>query len=223
MLVQRAMNESEPTVLGRYITPITRGIRGFTFPVYRTVKRSKGNRTKQVFLTWKALKDCSLQLKEWNAFSFMPAYIKATAKPLLPNCIDITDQKLVRRIGREQQKLWTKAVTQGKRTPRPYDLKRKNQIKAKSKGMQRVSVPTCTPELVGVAKVRSEAAVIVGAGDRKGTLKLMALRDGAEFECSQDVIDHNDHEKARSDFARQYSNWTSQRSCSCKVSVVFII
>ena len=97
------------------------------------------------------------------------------------------------------------------------------QIAAKSKGMKRVSVPTCSPEFVGVTKVRSEAAVIVGPGTLKGTHKLMALRDGATFECTQDVIEHNDHAKARSKFARDHSNWTAQRSCSCQVIVLFIV
>jgi hypothetical protein len=201
------------------------GVHGFSFPVYRMPRRGKGKREKRVFLSWKTRKeDCTLEIKEWSNFSWLPPQIKATAKPLLLNAIDITE-KLLRRIGREQQQLWSSAVNlvSQKRTPRPFDLKRKMKIEAKSKGMQRVSVPTCSPELVGVAKVRSEAAVILGPGTHKGTHKLMALRDGATFDCSQEVIQHNDQEKDRYNFARDYSNWPTTRSCSCQVSISFII
>ena len=273
------MSKLEPTVLGRFKPPKSRGVQGFSFPVYQFVKRSTGKREKRVYLSWKTRKqDCAIEIKEWANFSWLPSQIQATAKPLLPNAIDITT-KLLRRIGREQQQLWSNALQMAplKRAPRPFDLKRKMQIEVKSKDMQRVSVPTCLPELVGVVKVRSEAAVILGPGSLKGnhklmecrdcvhvcvcacacarvcvcayvyvrvyvhvyvrmyvhgdvhvdvyvwmcmckgTHKLMALRDGATFECSKEVIEHNDHVKARSRFARDHSNWTSQRSCSCQV------
>ena len=170
-------------------------------------------------MSWKTRKgDSSLQIKEWENLSWLPPQIKASAEPLLSNAVDITEKRL-RIISREQQQLWSSAVKLAKRTPRPFDLKRKKNIEEKSKGMQRVSVPTCAPEFVGVAKVRSEAAVILGPGTRKGTHKLMALRDGTTFECSQDVIEHNDHAKSRSKFARDHCNWTAQRSCSCQVGL----
>ena len=83
---------------------------------------------------------------------------------------------------------------------------------------KRVSVPTCRPDLVGLATVRSEAAVILGPGSEKGSKQLMAVRDGAVFEVPQSVIDHSDVEKARKQFARKYSRWGTHY-CSCKVCV----
>ena len=127
------MTNVDPTVLGRFKPPKSRGVNGFSFPVYRILKRCKGKREKRVFLSWKTRKeDCALEIKEWTNFSWMPAQIKETAKPLLANAVDITE-KLLRRIGREQQRLWSSAVklaTQ-KRAPRPFDLKRKMEIELK--------------------------------------------------------------------------------------------
>ena len=179
------MSTPEPTVLGRFKPPKSRGVKGFSFPVYRFAQQSIGNREKHVYLSWKTRKeDCGLDIKEWLNFSWLPSQIKSTAKPLLANAIDIT-KKHLHRIGREQQQLWESAVklVSQARTSRPFDVKRKMRIEEKSKGKQRVSVPTCLPELVGMAKVRSEAAVILGPGSSKGTRTLMALRDGAVLVC----------------------------------------
>ena len=177
MFVQ-VMNELKPTVLGRFKPPKSRGVVDFAFPVYQFVKHSAGKRQKRTYLSWKTnAKDCTLELKEWSNFSWLPAQIKATAKPLLSSATDVTE-KLLRRISREQQQRWERAVKLApKRSPRPFDLKRKREIADKTKGMQRVSVPTCLPELVGVAKVRSEAAVVLGPDTHKGTKKLMEVTE----------------------------------------------
>ena len=84
------MSKLEPTVLGRFKPPKSRGVQGFAFPVYQFVKRSTGTREKRVYLSWKTRKkDCALEIKEWDNFSWLPPQIQATAKPLLPNAIDI--------------------------------------------------------------------------------------------------------------------------------------
>ena len=163
---------AEPTVLGRFKPPKSRGVDGFSFPVYRKLKWSKGKWEKRVYLSWKTRpQDCSLTLKEWSNFSWLSAQIKVSAKTLVANAVDITDKQL-RIVSREQQQLWASAVNQSNKKPRLFDVKRKKHIIAKSKGLKRVSVPTCVPELVGVRKVPSEAAVILGPGNHKGTLEM---------------------------------------------------
>ena len=167
-----ALGVSEPTVLGRFNPPKYRGVDGFSFPVYRFIKRTKGKREKRVFLSWKTRKeDCSLQRKEWSNFSWLPPQIQASATPLLSDAVDITEKKL-RIIGREQQQLWTSAVKSAKSAPRPFDQKRKKRIAIQTKDLRRFSVPTCLPEYVGKKPCRSEAVVIIGPGTHKGTHKL---------------------------------------------------
>lgn len=175
-LVSTTMNVSqgvsEPTVLGRFNPPRSRGVDGFSFPVYRFIKRAKGKREKRVFLSWKTRnEDCSLERKEWQNFSWLPPKIKASAGPLLSDAVDITEKKL-RIIGREQQQLWSSAVKSARSSPRPFDIKRKKRIETQTKGLKRFSVPTCLPEYVGKQPCRSEAVVIIGPGTHKGDDKL---------------------------------------------------
>ena len=206
-------------MVGRYIPPKAIGVPGFSFPVFcRIFHDVKRQREKRIFVSWKPVgRSQTIERKEWKAFSWLPGKIKESARPLLDILTPVTASHL-NVIERNQRGLWASAFKEAKQAPNPrrFDVKRSRRIATVAKGKQRVSVPTCTPELVGKCNVRSEAAVILGPGDVEGSQKCMALRDGAVFQVDKEIVNFNSIQKLRSNFAKKHARW-GNRYCCCKV------
>ena len=107
---------------------------------------------------------------------------------------------------------------------RPFDVRRKRKIAAISKGLRRVSIPTCDVQLVGKVKARSEAAVVLGCGSQKGYKKVMALRDGTVLNIPESVVNHNKIAKRREEFAKKHCRWGTHycTNSGCKVCMALI-
>lgn len=224
------MNEDQPTAIGRHSPPKSSGVVNFSFPVYCVVKSNKGKRQKRVFVSWQPVKNqdgkysCSLQLKEWSTFSWLPPKIKTSFKRITKNEWTVATNEQICKISRHQRILWSNAFKARKPISRVYDQKRKRRIANQAKGKKIVSIPTCTPDEVvkGVKMgVRSEAAVVLGPGRAKGSQQLMALKDGAIFCAPTSVVMHNDIIKKRMQFAVKHARWGT-RYCCCKVPCVYM-
>ena len=133
-------NNAQPTVIGRHTPPKASGVENFTFPIYCVLTESKGKRQKRGFVSWKPARSkdgkfsCSLQLKRWSAFAWLPAKIKKSAQGMMSTCTLATCEQ-IERIGRHQRILWSNAFKARKTTTsRPYDTKRKQVIASLAKG-----------------------------------------------------------------------------------------
>ena len=138
--------ESEPTVIGRHSPPKASGVVNFSFPVYCVTKSKNKGKLRKTFVSWQPVKSqgeefsCSLQLKEWTAFSWLPAKIKATSKstPNIDWTVITNDQIHV--IGRDQRVLWINTFKTRKPRGRAYDKKRKQRTTSRAEGKRRVSI-----------------------------------------------------------------------------------
>ena len=219
--------ESEPTVIGRHSPPKASGVVNFSFPVYCVTKSKNKGKLRKTFVSWQPVKSqggefsCSLQLKEWIAFSWLPAKIKESSQRIPSNKWTMATYDQIHAIGRHQRILWSDAFKARKPISRAYDKKRKQRIASHAKGKKRVLIPTCTADdvLKGVKKgIRSETAVVLGPGSEKGQHQLMALKDGTMFSAPTSVVMYKDIAKQRMEFAVKHAQWGTHY-CSCKVTV----